>query len=383
MRSADSITIQKCRAPRDFIDFEKVAEEVHRDQRVFVPPFPGSVAKFFSPRSAFRRRHGEIHGFIARRGGRMVGRIAAVINRTHNEYYGDRTGFFGFFESIDDAEVAGALFGEAGRFLSGCGMDRMRGPYNPTINDECGLLVEGFEYPTLIGLIWNPPYYQRLVEGLGLEPWVSNYGFLLPLSKLEPPARLKPIAERVAKRSKVRLRLIDLSNLPVELEIIREVYDATLRGNKGFIPITAEDLAEGAEELKAFAVRELITIAEQDGQRAAVAISLPNINEHLARIRSTPRWLRPLHFLWLLKTKTLRTGRQVVYGVSPRFRDKGLHGWLTYEHFVHAKSVLDFAELGWIEENNKEILLVAGIIGGQKYRKWTIYEKPLIESSCA
>ncbi|GAB4168890.1 MAG: hypothetical protein Fur0032_07260 [Terrimicrobiaceae bacterium] len=380
LRTGQQLLIEKCRERRDFVSFERAAEAIHRDQPLFIPPYPGTIAKFFSPKSAFRRRHGEIHGFIARRNGKPVGRIAAIINNTHNSFYNDRTGFFGFFDCIDDEEVAAALFRTAGDFLKERGMDRIRGPYNPTINDECGLLVEGFDSPTLIGLTWNPPYYQKLVEGLGFAHWVSNYGFRLPLSELSPPARLKPIAERVAKRSKVRLRLIELANLPVELEIIREVYDATLRGNSGFIPISAEDLAEGANELKAFAMRELIMIGEQDGQRAAVAISLPNINEHLARIRRTPYWLRPLHFLWLLKTKRLRTGRQVVYGVSPRFRDKGLHGWLTYEHFVYAKSVLDYAELGWIEEGNKEILLAAEIIGGQRYRKWTIYEKSLTDS---
>jgi hypothetical protein len=122
----------------------------------------------------------------------------------------------------------------------------------------------------------------------------------------------------------------------------------------------------------------MMMIAEQDGVNAGVALTLPNINLHLSAIRKTPWLLRPLHFLLLLKTRKLRDGRQVVYGISPRFRNNGLHGWLTYQHFIEAKIHLDSAELGWIQETNTEVLDVAELIGGERIHRWDIFEKSLL-----
>lgn len=366
-----------CDTPALRIRFERAAEALHRQQSAFVPPFPGAIAKILAPTSVFNRRHGKIHPFLALQDGRVVGRIAAITNASHNAHHGDRAGFFGFFECADDAAVAKALFAKVEGLLAAEGCDSVRGPYNPSINDECGLLVEGFEHRPIVGLTWNPPYYERLVFGCGFQKLVLNHGFTLPLAKLEAPARLKPLAERIARRTKVRLRPMDFSRMDRDLEIIREVYNATLERNTGFVPIAPEDLIAAASELKAIAYPELIMIAEKDGENAGVALSLPDVNAHLAAIRRTPWILRPLHFLLLLKTRRVRRGRQVVYGVAPRFQNGGLHAWMTYEHFLAAQRVLDEAELGWIESNNEEILNVARLIGGEPRHLWKIFEKPL------
>ena len=383
MEAVGGLRISVCQTAQDIRFFERVPEILHGNQKAFVPSFPGAVMKYFSPKSAFRKRHGEIQGFLAFKGGRVVGRIAAILNRSHNEYWGDRAGFFGFFDCEDSQLVARELIKAAENFLVNRGMDEMRGPYNPTINDECGLLVEGFDELPYVGLTWNPPFYRRLVEGAGLQPLVRSFGFRLALGELAPPPRLRPIAQRVARRANVRLRPVDLANLSMELEVIREVYNETLRGNVGFVPIEREDLEEAARELAPILQRELVMVAERNGERAAVALSLPNINEHLVRMKQTPRWMRPAHFLWLSKRRRIRSGRQVVYGVSSRHRDTGIHGWLAYEHFVQAKRLLDQAELGWIQENNREILAAAELVGGKKNREWLIYHKAISSESAA
>lgn len=372
-----SFSIRPCLSRRDFRAFENCAESLHGHRPEFVPPFPGSVSKFFSDRSPFLQKHGQIFGYLAERCGRAVGRIAAIHNQTHNRIYSDRTGFFGFFECIDDPEVSGHLIEAAEEKLRSLGLDSMRGPYNPTINDECGLLVDGFEKPPSIGLTWNPPYYAGLIGRSGLEPFTSMTSFALPLAELGAPGRLKPIAERARARSKLVLRPMDLRRLDRELPIVREVYNATLERNTGAIPITMEDLLSGAEEFRLIAYPITLLIAEKEGENAGVALSLPDINRLLIALKRTPRWLRPLHFLWLLKTRRLRQGRQVVYGIAPKFRDRSLHGWMTYEHFLHAQSVFDFAELGWVEDNNHEIIRTCELIGGTPLRKWRIYQKPL------
>lgn len=371
--------ISFCENPRERKCFEEVAEDLNGGHPPFVPPFPGSISKFLEPGSAFHRRHGEIIPMIARRNGCAVGRIAAIINRTHNRNYGDTTGFFGFWECENNPETAWALIEKASIILRERGCRSIRGPYNPSINDECGLLVKGNEKPTFIGLPWNPACYAILLENLGFQPVRSLFGMDLPLHRLEAPERLGKIVERTAQRSRLILRPIKLGELEKELKIVREVYNATLERNWGFVPITMEDLLSAANDMKAIADPGMILIAEMEGENAGIALSLPNFNELLAMTKKTPRILRTLHVAWLMKTRKIRTGRQVVYGISPRFRDRGgLHAWLLYEQFVCAKARYHDAQLGWIEETNTEILNHCQMLGGIICREWKIYEKPLV-----
>ena len=354
-----------------------MAESLHRENPVFTPPFPGSIAKYLSPGSAFHTRHGTITAFIATRDGKPVGRIAAIINRTHNEYYKDRTGFFGFFECENNLSTARALFAKAEEFLRSAGMDSVRGPYSPSINDECGLLTFGFELLPSIGLTWNPAYYLRLLEDSGFVSVRTLHGLNLPMHRLEQPARLAKIVDRIAKRSRLKMRTMDLSKLEDELKIVREVYNATLERNWGFVPISMEDLMAAADDIRAIADPKLLLIADMDGKDAGVAITLPNFNEILIRVKRTPHWLRLLHIFWLMKTHKVNSCRQTVLGVVPAFRDRGLHAWLIHEQFVRAQERYDNATLGWMEDNNTEILKNCEVVGGERERRWEIYEKPL------
>ncbi len=371
------VSIEACTTKAAHRKFEAMAETLLKNEEAFVPPFPGSIVKYLSPKSAFHRRHGEIIPFIAKKDGRVVGRIAAIINRSHNEYYKDRTGFFGFFECENDDITAGALFHKAAETLRARGFATMRGPYNPSINDECGLLIEGFEKEPFIGLTWNPPYYQRLLEHAGFQDVCTLFGYELPLAQLTLHERFARITERIRKRSRMKLRPIKLEKLNEELKIIHEVYNCTLERNWGFVPISMEDLLFAADDMRAIADPGMILIAEQDGENAGVALSLPNFNELLALAKHTPRWLRPLHILWLMKTRKINSARQIVYGISPRFRDRGLHGWLMAEQFLEAQARFAKAELGWIEESNTEIMGHSLILGATHYRTWKIYERPL------
>lgn len=354
-----------------------MAEKLHGTDPAFIPPFPGSVAKYLSPKSAFHLRHGEILAFVASRDGRPVGRIAAIINRSHNERYSDKTGFFGFFECENDPATAAALFGKVEEVLRAAGMDRVRGPYNPSINDECGMLAERFDLPPVIGLTWNPEYYLTLLAGAGFLPVRVLHGMNLPMHRLPQPARLARIVERIAVRSKLKMRTMDISRLPEELKIVREVYNATLERNWGFVPISMEDLLGAADDIRAIADPKLLLIAEMDGREAGVAITLPNFNEILAKVKKTPHWLRLPHILFLMKTQKINSCRQTVLGVVPGFRDRGLHAWLIHEQFVRAQERYDNAALGWMEDTNTEILKNCEVIGGEYERTWKIFEKPL------
>ena len=193
------------------------------------------------------------------------------------------------------------------------------------------------------------------------------------------PARLGKIVERTAKRSRLILRPIHLDRLEEELKIVREVYNCTLERNWGAVPISMDDLLSAADNMRTFADPGMILIAEMNGENAGVALSLPNFNEHLALTKNTPRWLRLPHIAWLMKTRKIGTARQVVYGISPRYRDRGgLHAWLLYEQFVCAKARYHDAQLGWVEESNTEILENCRMLGAIQQRTWNIYEKCLV-----
>jgi hypothetical protein len=267
-------SIYACRTQKEQRLFERLPEIFHGRDQAFIPPFPGSIVKYLSKTSAFNRLYGEINPFLAWRDGNPAGSIAAIINRAHNERYGDKTGFFSLFECEDNSELAEALFNRAAEVLRSRGLESIRGPYNPSINDECGLLVQGFEHPPCLGLVWNPEYHKTLIEQIGFKTVCKSFGFLLPLYRLDLPERLKRLVERVAKRSSIKLRPIKMSQLKEELKIVREVYNATLERNWGFVPITMDDLLAAANDMRAFADPEMILIAEMNGENAGVALSL-------------------------------------------------------------------------------------------------------------
>ncbi len=341
-----------------------------------MPPFPGSVAKFLSPTSTFAR-HGDVTAFIAERDGKPVGRIAAIINRSHNDYHKDRTGFFGFFDCEDNPATAKALFEKAVEVLREAGMDRIRGPYNPSINDDCGILMNGFDQQPMIGLTWNPDYYPRLMEGMGFQKVRTLYVLNLPLHRQNAPERFVRIIERLKKRANLTMRPLDISRLEEELAIVRTVYNATLERNWGFVPIAMEDLLGAAEDIRAIADPRLLLIGESQGRDAGVAITLPNFNEILAAVKNTPHWLRLPHIFLLMKTRKIKTCRQTVLGVVPEFRDRGLHAWLVHEQFCEAKKHYTDATLGWLEDTNAEIIDICKIVGGEPDREWGIFEMNL------
>ena len=205
-----------------------------------MPPFPGSIVKLFKPGAPFLKR-GKLFPLIAFKDGQPVGRIAAIVNEAHNRYYQDKVGFFGFFDFVDDPEVAQALISEASAILRKEGLTALRGPYSPSSNDECGLLVEGFDLPPMIMMPYNPPYYETVYQQLGLSRVRDLHAYYLR-SDIGIPEKIERVVERVKKRSGIQFRNIDLSRMDDELKIIEDLYNSTIKRNWGFVPITYEEL---------------------------------------------------------------------------------------------------------------------------------------------
>jgi len=371
------ISIAPCRSASDRALFESLPELLHGSAPGFVPPFPGSIAKFLKPDSLFNRQDGAITGFLARREGRPVGRIAAIVNRSHNTYWKDEIGFFGYFACEDRAETALALFAEAEKVLRQAGRTAMRGPYNPTINEECALLLEGSEEPPNISMPWNPSYYAALADCAGLEVTRTLFAYHLPLH-IGIPSRVQKIAARLQARSKdIRIRSFDMKRLDEELRLAHRLYNVTLDRNWGFVPISLDDLLHSADDLKAIANPDFLIFAEVDGVPAGFMLTLPNFNEILIRTKGVPKLLRLPWILWLMKTRRIRSVRQAVLGVAPEHRDRGIAALMCNEMVLRTQKTADWAELSWIEANNTEVIALIGLMGAHQSRKYAIYEKPL------
>ncbi len=375
--AAGTCSILPCRSAAELSKFEQIPELLHATDPGFTPPFPGSVVKLIGPKSVFVHEHGEIHPLIATRNGKPVGRIAAIVNRSHNSYNNDSVGFFGFFDSINDPSVAKALFAAAAGILLSKGLSSMRGPYNPSINDDCGILTEGCERPSFVSMPWNPPYYSALCKGEGLESVRTLYAWDVPLQG-KMPERVNRIVERIKKRNKVTVRPIDLKNIRKEMEIIHRLYNITLDRNWGFYPIALEDLLHAADDLKAIANPDLILFVCLDGREVGFSLALPNVNEVFYSSRRRKGIFRFLEMALRLQFQKIKTDRLCVLGVEPSYRDKGLSALLFFESFRVARASYEVSEISWVEANNVEILEGAEIMGGHRSRTYEIFEKSLV-----
>ncbi len=311
------------------------------------------------------------------RDGRPVGRIAAIRNRLHNDYHGDRIGFFGFFDFADQ-EVAGALFEAACDWLRGRGLDAARGPYSPSINDVCGLVSEGFDDPPCVFMPWNPPRYVEAYRQLGLAEVRSLYAFSMDMT-VPPNPVMTRLAERAQAKSGLTTRPFRVKDLDSELHILQRLYNVTLDRNWGYVPVQWEDLEHSAQGLKVIADERMLYFVMHGGREVGYSISLPDINEFLLRARGWPRgFLRLIPMLWMLKTRRPRRARHLIIGIEPEFRRRsGMAPFLYHETFRCVALGYPLAEVSWVEANNEQIVRGIEMLGGKRSKTYTIWEKAL------
>ena len=366
------VTATGCKSKREIRLFEDLPELLHGSDPGFIPPFPGTVSGVLQQSHPSHRR-GEILPYVAWDAGSPVGRIAAIVNRAHNEYHGDRIGFFGFFDFVDDGEVAGLLFETALHELRSRGLELARGPYNPSSNDECGLLIEGFESPPFVLMPYNPPYYVRRYADLGLVKARDLYAYYLS-DAAQGIERTQRIVERLSRNANITVRSANLKKLDEEIRILRSLYNATLGAQWGFVPISAEDLEYAVRELRHVLDPEMVLFAEKDGEPIGISVIIPNVNEFMLRAKGSKGWIRTLRFLWYLKTKRPREARLAILGVLPEHRRKGVAPAFYFESLKRGKEKYVGAELGWVLDNNDEVNKVADLMGAKRYKTYRIFE---------
>ena len=350
-----------------------------RDYPQWVAPLRASVSDAIDTKKNPFYQEAERALFLAKRGETIVGRIAAIENRAHTRHHGDRTGFFGFFECIDDLEVASALFDAASAWLAARGLDTMRGPMNPSTNYECGLMVSGFDEPPTFMTAWNPAYYDSLCRGAGLSPAKDLLGFWFQVRHTEDalPPFVKRLADRARRNDAVTFRDLDPSRFATEVEALWDIYNDAWDANWGFVPLGRDEFLHMAKDLRQLLDPRFAFMAECGGRPAGFMLAIPDYNEVLASNPSGRLFpTGALRMLW--GKRRIRTMRVMALGVKHEFRTRSILALFTHEIMRRGKLFNKRgAEASWLLEDNQLIVKPMRDMGAVESRRWRLYDRPI------
>ena len=372
-----SVEVRPVGSRRDVREFIELPFRLHSSSAQWVPPLRLERHMFLSRRHNAFFTHGEARLFLARRDGRVVGRISAQVDRAFNAHHGNAWGLFGFLEFEDDPEVLGALLEAAAGWLHARGRDRMVGPMDFTMNDESGVLIEGFEREPLIKQPWQPPHYARRLEEAGLAKAMDLLVWELEIGDRE---RVRPVlfrlADEVGPRHGIRLRRMSFLRLRAEMDRFAEVYNSAWSENWGFSPYSKADLDWYAGELRLVFDKRWFMIAERDGETVAIAITVPDINQVLRRMNGR---ILPLGWWHYLRRRSIVDRVRVGFlGVKPEYEHTGVAAKLYVEHFDEAaRTGIGWGEMGWILETNRGMNRGMQTMNGRVVKRYRVYERHL------
>jgi hypothetical protein len=362
--------------------FIQVPWSIYCDDPQWVPPLLIERRQFFSPSNPYFE-HARHKLWIAYRGDDPVGRISAQIDQLHLERYGDATGFFGMLEAPDDPEIFNALMTQAETWLRNQGMRRVRGPFNLSINQECGLLVDGFDAPPFLMMGHAMPYYGFRIEQLGYTKATDMLAYYV-----NADLKLTDTMHRIIKWAsrRVNVRSLQMSRLKEDLQVVRDIFEDAWSANWGFIPFTADEFRHLGRDLKQLVPPDLVQIAEVDGVPAAMIVAFPNINEIIRDLNGRLLPFGWLKLLWRLKIRFPQTARVPLMGVRREYQKSRLGAALALIviQAVQAHGLrrgLKEIELSWILEDNAGMRTILDGIGGRVYKRYRMYDKPLERKS--
>lgn len=352
----------------------------YKNDKNFVPPLISDRKKILDTKNNPFYKHAQIQLFLAvDNNNQILGRIAAIINENHNKTHEDKVGFWGFFECSDNQKVANALFDAAGKWLKDRGMDTMRGPENPSMNDEIGMLIEGLDSPPVIMMTYNPEYYIKLVDNAGFTKAkdVLAYVFNHDAYSTDKVVRFQNL---VRERYKITIRQIDLKNkaqFKKDVQTLKEIYNKAWMPNWGFVKWTDEEFDFIAGDLKMIADPETALIAESNGKIAGFALSLPNVNEVFIKNKNGGM-LGALYHL-LTKKKKIQFTRIIALGVLPEFQQTGIDGVLYYEIGTRGEKIgRTLGEASWILEDNLMMnRAMTTTMNAKLYKRYRLYDRSL------
>ncbi len=370
------IKIRTVQNKSDLNTFLKMQWNFYKGDKYWVPPLLMDKKKLLDKEKNPFFQNAEMEMFIAERNGELVGRIAAIKNDTHNRIHNENIGFFGFFESVDDQEVANKLLDTAKNWIQEKGLDAMRGPANPSSNDDWGLLIDGFDDSPRLMMTYNPKYYIRLFENYGLNKAKDLFAWKIENDKITKSEKINRVSELVRKRYGLTIRSIDMKNFKSELEKVKYVYNKAWAPNWGFIPMTSEEIDHLANDLKMIVEPSLVLFGEINGETVGFALVMPDYNFIFKEMNG-----RLLPFNWI-KMFTMKRkipwARIITLGIIPEYQKKGLDGVFYHEITQRAEKIgILLGEASWVLEDNEMMNRGAETMNGHIYKKYRIYEIPV------
>jgi hypothetical protein len=376
-----TVTVQPI-ATAEHKKFLDVAFDVYRGDPAWVAPLYLERYEHLSAKKNPYFKHADVQLFVAERDGKPVGRISAQVCKLHLERYNDATGQFGFLDAVDDPHVFAALLAAARDWLKAKGMKHMRGPFSFSINDEMGLLIDGFETPPSLFMGHARPYFQRHVEAAGFskakDVFAYNYRLDTPI-----PQVIDRAYRRAQKTAAISVRPLDKKKIDSEMQIVMSIFNDAWSNNWGYVPFTEDELKMLASNLKMLVSGEYVSIASVGGEPAAMAVTLPNINEW---IRDMGGRLMPFNWARLIPkviAKKPRSLRLPLMGVARKYHDSTLGSALAFGVIMalrdyHLARGVEQVEFSWILEDNKGMRNIIETAGAKAYKTYRIYEKAIL-----
>ena len=374
------IVVEPVVTRKGMIEYLKFAFKLYQNDPCWVPPFIEERLGYFDTKKNPLWQHARYQLFVARRAGEIVGTIGAVVNDRHNQVHEEMAGGWGFFESIDDQEVTNCLLQAAEDWCLTQGMTCIRGPLNFSMNDEVGLLIEGFDSSPMVMMTYNPAYYPRLIENCGYTKAMDLYAWIWDVEQglAEAPEKLYRVASKALERQGLRVRKIDMSRFDEEVVKVKTAYNAAWEKNWGFVPMTNAEMDHLVSGLKQMIDPDLILIAETaDGKPAGISLTLPDLHQALKRSgggRMYPFGM--LRFLW--HRRRIDQVRVLVMGMMEEYRGRGADA-IFYLETARAAQRRGYKRLegSWILESNTMMNQIIERLGGVRYKTYRIYEKAL------
>jgi len=367
---AEQVEIAPVVNARDLKRFINFPYSLYRQDPYWVPPLKIAQKEILDVKHHPFYKFASIQCFLALRDAKVVGRVAAILDPNHNQFHHEEAGFFGFFESVNEQGVADGLLGAARNWLRERGAKVIRGPVNPSLNYECGVLVDGFDSSPVVMMTYNPRYYAGLLEGAGLRKAKDLYAYYVATHG-GTTEKIDRVARRV--ESQVRIRTMRMKEFWKEVELVWEIYNAAWSRNWGFVPATREEFMLMAKDMKMILDPEMVLLGEVGGRVVGFALALPDANQALKHAKGR---LFPLGLLKILYHKrSVRHVRVLVMGVREEYRTAGVAAGFYAELFRRAdRRGYEGAEMSWVLEDNVLMCRSIEALGGQRYKTYRIYE---------
>ena len=371
------VRIAPVRNRQDLHQFTQLPWQLYSDDPAWVPPLLFDLKKLLSPKKHPFHKHADVQYFLARLNGQVVGRIAAIVNHRHIQFHNESVGFFGFFESIDDQDVAQALLATAEQWVGQRGVRSVRGPMSFSTNEECGLLVNGFNTAPMVMMSHHRPYYARLIRTAGYAKAKDLLAYLIDLREdATIPERLVHGVQRLQRKQAITIRSIDVRRFEEEVRLLHGIYHRAWEHNWGFVPMTEAEVDLLAHTLRLVADPKLCLIAELDNRPVGFALALPDYNQVLRRMNGRLFPLGALKLLWY--KRRIDALRVLLLGTNPDVRVRGLDAMLYLKLWQHVLAYgYRLVECSWILEDNWSMQRGLERMGARIYKTYRVFEKTL------